>query len=162
MKDDVKERLLSFAKINGVDIRTAILVRALGFDSGTIAYYNDESQLCFDEDSLISNFNERNDIRCSCPTFEQVIDWLRKEHDMIVYVKPSSLSVKYFQYVIEIVEPQNSQEEEQIANSGGIVLYPDYPFRSYREAMKKGVVRAVDYAYGRKTQEKIEKELVGH
>ena len=133
-----------------VTYEIALKLKELGFDEECFGYWRDENKPCpitmckfttkydFDDDINFPKF------KCLAPLWQQVIDWLRDEHDIVIEIARQ----KYFDtyansYAYEAVCKVYKNKELE----GSVVIRDNknnHIFYSYEEAREQAILKAIE------------------
>ena len=134
-----------------VTYEIALALKELGFDEKCIAFYyifDDEEKFLI---STISNTNSSWDNGyISAPLWQQVIDWFREKHDIVIEIARQ----KYFDtyansYAYEVVCKVYKNKELE----GSVVIRDNknnHIFYSYEEAREQAILKAIELCQNKK------------
>ena len=122
-----------------ISVELAIALKALGFDEECICFYKDGKLSVTDQHwgSSISGISKalgyRIDDLILAPTHQQVTDWLRDEHGIIIVVMPflmedNTITYEYTNYT--------DKDQDEIDHGDG-------PYEDYYEALNAAIKSAL-------------------
>lgn len=135
---------------NFVSNKIALVLRKLGFNEDCLAIYRnaiDDLYVTLISDGIQINgtqssklyCNTNNVIYCTAPLYQQVVDWFREEHNLIIAVD-HEVTMKWFAHVISKAETQDDYELEDFIH----VCSHEFDFDTYEEARDWAIDTAIE------------------
>lgn len=126
-----------------VTYEIALKLKELGFDEECFGYYSEQH----DKTKFLCLYQEEDyfdEIRLEAPLWQQVIDWLREKHDIVIEIARQ----KYFDtyansYAYEVVCKVYKNKELE----GSVVIRDNknnHIFYSYEEAREQAILKAIE------------------